>query len=117
MIWLLVVAGGLGAVLRFLLDDLVGRLVTSRFPLGTLLVNLSGSFALGLVVGNFGTDSPAALVLGTGLLGGFTTFSTHAVETLRLVLIDGRWRAAVLNVGLTAASCLGAGAVGLWLAG
>ena len=99
--WLGVAAlGGVGAIARFVLDSGVSVRVGSGFPWGTLAVNATGSFALGLV----GTN----VLLGTGLLGGYTTFSTWMLETHRLAE-DGRWRHAVLNVvgslavGLTAA--------------
>ncbi len=115
MIIAMVLAGGLGAVLRFLVDHLSARLITRHFPLGTLIVNVTGSLALGLVVGALGAHSDATLVLGTGLLGGFTTFSTHAVETLRLWMVDGRWRAALVNATLTLTLCLIAGWLGLTL--
>jgi CrcB protein len=79
---LALLAGGVGAVLRALAD----RALPPRpggLPRGTLAVNLVGSLALGLLVG---ADPPPAmlLVLGGGLLGGLTTFSTFAVQTLRL---------------------------------
>ena len=66
-------AGGVGAVLRYLVDVGVARLAGRRFPWGILIVNLTGSFALGVVT----TALPeTAFVLGAGLLGGYTTFST-----------------------------------------
>jgi CrcB protein len=75
--------GALGAYARFR----VGGVVTARrpgpFPLGTFVVNLTGSFALGVLVG-LSVTGPALLVLGTGLLGGYTTFSTWMVEAERL---------------------------------
>lgn len=105
--------GGLGAVLRFIVGDLVSKVTRRRFPFGTMVVNLTGSFALGLLVGFGGSSGDLRLVVGTGLLGGFTTFSTHIVETLRLAIEEQRWVAATINLTLTAASCLIAGGVGL----
>ena len=77
-----------------------------NFPRGTILVNTTGSLLLGIVVGG-----DLSTVLGVGLLGGYTTLSTYAVETVALVE-RGRSRAAALNVGLSAvlgvaAACLG----------
>ena len=66
-------------MLRYLVDVLVRR---PGFPLGTLLVNVSGSFVLGLVAG--GASGDVATVLGVGLCGGYTTLSTLAWETLAL---------------------------------
>jgi fluoride exporter len=92
--------GGVGAIARLLLDGFVSSRAPSEFPWGTLAVNATGSFALGLL----GTS----LLVGSGLIGAYTTFSTWMLETHRLAE-DGRWRPAILNVagslavGLTAA--------------
>lgn len=93
------VAGGLGAAARFWVDATVRKRFGSRMPWGTTMINLSGSLLLGLLTGL----ATAALVsadwraiLGTGLLGGYTTFSTAAFETVRL-LHAGRRPAAALN--------------------
>ena len=84
---LLAVAGGVGAVLRFVLDGAVRQALGGRWPWGTALINVSGSFLLGLLTGLAGRGMPPELllVLGTGLLGGYTTFSTASVETVRLL--------------------------------
>ena len=101
--WLGIAAlGGTGAIARFLLDGAVSARVGSAFPWGTLAVNASGSFALGVV----GTN----VVVGTGLLGAYTTFSTWMLETHRLAE-DGRWRPAVLNV----VGSLAVGLAAAWL--
>lgn len=110
------VAGGVGAALRFVLDGVI----RSRFPtipIGTLVINVSGSFVLGLVtavaLGEMVTPE-ALTVLGVGLMGGFTTFSTASVETVRLIG-DRRYGAALAgSVGMLVASVLAA-ALGLWL--
>lgn len=110
-------AGGLGAAARLVLDGAVRQRVPG-YPLGTLLVNLTGSLLLGLVAGLAGAALPPAvqLVAGTGFLGGYTTFSAAAVETVRLAQED-RWSAALLHgvgmlVGSVALAALGWG-VGL----
>lgn len=117
MITLLLVsaAGGVGAVARFLLDTLTRRL-TTRFPLGTLLINTTGSLLLGLVTGLAGGPLAGRLhvVLGTGFLGGYTTFSTASVETVRLVRERRRMTAAAYGIGMLALSVVLATA-GLWL--
>jgi len=75
--------GGAGAVGRFLLDGAVAARAGREFPWGTLAVNLSGAFALGVLSGAaLGRD--ALLLAGTGLIGAFTTFSTWAFESQRL---------------------------------
>jgi fluoride exporter len=82
--WLAVAAlGGCGAVLRFLLDGAVSARVRSGLPYGTLAVNLSGAFTLGVLVGS-GIDRDALHVLAVGLLGSYTTFSTWMLEAERL---------------------------------
>ncbi|WP_295013415.1 CrcB family protein [uncultured Microbacterium sp.] len=100
-------AGGIGAGLRYLVDLLVARLVGTRYPWGVLVINLTGSFALGLVTGGF----PAAvLIVGAGLLGGYTTFSTAMLDTVALRR-DGASRAAAFNaVGMLLLGLLAAGA-------
>lgn len=119
---LLTLAGGLGAVVRFLLDGVITTARSWRHPVGTTLINLTGSFALGLLVGLASArllGGDALLVAGTGFLGGYTTFSTAAVETVRLVQ-QRCWGAALshglgLVVGATVLAMLGyalGGAVG-----
>jgi fluoride exporter len=75
--------GALGAVTRFRVDAAVSARVPSDFPFGTLVVNLTGSLALGVLVGAAIPDR-AALLAGTGFMGGYTTFSTWMVESERL---------------------------------
>jgi CrcB protein len=91
--------GGAGAVGRLLLDGAVSARTGRRFPYGTLAVNLSGAFVLGLLTGAaLGGDG--LRLLGTGLLGAFTTFSTWAFETHRQAE-DGRGAGALLNLGVS----------------
>lgn len=99
-------AGGVGAVLRYLVDLGVARLAGRRFPWGILLVNLTGSFALGLVT----TALPdAAFLLGAGLLGGYTTFSTAMLDTVALWR-DGERPASAFNaIGMLLLGLLAAG--------
>lgn len=96
---LLALAGGLGAVARFVLDGVVTASRSWHYPVGTTLINLSGSFLLGLLAGlAAGRVLPAEglLVLGTGFLGGYTTFSTAASEAVRLAE-QRRWVAALVH--------------------
>ncbi|WP_267424955.1 MULTISPECIES: fluoride efflux transporter CrcB [unclassified Curtobacterium] len=113
---LVAVGGGVGAALRFVLDGTVKARV-ARFPVGTMVINVSGSFVLGLLtgLGEAGTlPIPAVAVLGTGMMGGYTTFSTASVETVQL-LRSGKTRLAVLNgLGMLVVS-VGAAALGLWI--
>ncbi|WP_312169945.1 CrcB family protein [Microbacterium sp.] len=88
-------AGGVGAVLRYLVDLGAAKAVGRRFPWGILIVNLSGSFALGMVTAALPSE---AFLLGAGLLGGYTTFSTAMLDTVAL-WHDGARRASVFNAG------------------
>lgn len=109
MTWLLVgVGAGIGAACRWGLDSAVGR---RRFPLGILVVNLLGSLLAGVVAG--AAPGPAASsLLAVGLLGGFTTASTFAVDVLRLYE-EGAHREAVLDVALSVVPGLVLAAIGL----
>jgi CrcB protein len=91
--------GGLGAATRLFADGLLRRSGTTRFPFATVVINLSGSLLLGLVTGltvGHLLDSHWKLVLGTGFLGGYTTFSTASLENIRL-LQEGRIGAGLVN--------------------
>ncbi len=83
------IGGGLGAALRALLSDIIKKHWKSRFPLATFLINLSGSFVLGFLL-NHNAEDFYILLIGTGLLGGFTTFSTFNYETVTLLREDGK---------------------------
>lgn len=100
-------AGGAGAVLRYLADLGIARLAGRRYPWGILAVNLTGSFALGLVT----TALPdQAFLLGAGLLGGYTTFSTAMLDTVALWR-DGERPASAFNaIGMLALGLLAAAA-------
>lgn len=106
--------GALGALARFRLDTAVSTRRPSDFPFGTLAANLTGGFALGVLVGaSVGGD--ALLVLGSGFLGGYTTFSTWMFESERLAE-DGEWRLMWLN--LVGPALMGLAGAGLgWLLG
>ena len=88
---LVAAAGGIGAACRLLVDGLVSSRASDRLPWGTALINVTGSFLLGCAVA---LDPHGEVVLGTGFLGGFTTFSAASLETAQMA-IDGRRGAAV----------------------
>jgi fluoride exporter len=113
----LAVAGALGAVLRYVGGHLVQRRTGSAFPLGILVVNLTGSLVLGILVGSalhHGVSSAWLTVAGTGLIGSFTTFSTLTYDTARLAEAD-QWRLSVLNLTVSLTAGIGAAAAGLAL--
>jgi CrcB protein len=107
--------GGVGAGLRYLVDLGAAALFGARFPWGTLLINVTGSFALGMLSGAVAAAEVLA-VIGTGVLGGYTTFSAVAVASALLVR-EGRVAASVLNAVGTLALTAAAAAGGLWVGG
>jgi fluoride exporter len=101
--------GGLGALARFTLDGAVAARLGRQLPFGTLAVNLSGAFALGILAATLSGD--AYRIAGTGFLGAYTTFSTWMFESHRLGE-DGRLRAAALNIAVSLALGLAAAWLG-----
>src|SRR3954463_14887570 len=115
---LVAVAGAVGAPARYVIDAWIDRRVDGRFPWGILVVNALGCLILGLLVGLHRAghlDSTPLTVLGTGFCGAFTTFSTHALQTVELAE-DGERRPAAYNVVSMAALCIGLGGTALALA-
>src|SRR4030095_959924 len=96
---LICVAGGVGAALRLILDGAIRARTTSSYPVGTTVINVTGSPLLGLITG-LATSQLLPLqwqlMIGTGFLGGYTTFSTASFETVRLIE-DRRYVAAAFN--------------------
>lgn len=121
LILVVFVGGGTGAVCRYQVGRFIGERYDGDFPLGTFLINVTGCFALGLLSTALANgQSYAALLaafLGTGFLGGYTTFSTYALEGV-LLYLDGSHRVAVVSLlgsvlaGLVAAAA-GSGVVQL----
>ncbi|MDD7928459.1 CrcB family protein [Microbacterium sp. NE2TL11] len=113
----LVVAGGVGAGIRYVIDVVLTRGRSDAFPIGIIVVNVTGSALLGLLTG-LGTviGADVLAVLGIGLLGGYTTFSTVSVETVRLAR-RGRRDWAVVNLFGTLAAAVVAAAIGMTVGG
>jgi CrcB protein len=112
---LVLCGGGAGAIARFGLDAAVRARRLGEFPLGTLAVNLGGSFLLGLLVG-LSASHRAMLILGTATLGSYTTFSTWMLETHRPAE-EGEPGLAWLNISAALLAGLGAVALGKALGG
>lgn len=91
-----VLLGGVGAVLRFIVDRTVSSRLGGPFPFGTFVVNLSGAMVLGFV-GGMALPPHVALLAGTALIGSYTTFSTWMLETQRLTE-ERQLRSAVVNI-------------------
>jgi fluoride exporter len=110
-------AGGVGAGARFVLDGLLTEHSHRNLPTATLIINVLGSFLLGVVTGWAAAHDGAPMVravAGVGFLGGFTTFSTASVELVRLVRAERPLAATGLAVGMIAVS-IAVAALGLIL--
>ncbi|WP_404433855.1 CrcB family protein [Microbacterium lacus] len=96
---LIMIGGGTGAALRFIVDGLILSRTRSGFPWGTMVINVTGSLISGFLAGLAGASllgAEAWLILSVGLMGGFTTFSTAMVDTVRMA--EGReWRRFAIN--------------------
>jgi CrcB protein len=108
------IGGCLGSALRFWLGSYVGDRLGGRFPYGTFVVNISGSFLIGMVVTILAEKTQWSpnwrYLIPIGFIGGYTTFSTFEYETFRLFQ-DGQMLAAALNVTLSVI----VGFAGVWL--
>jgi fluoride exporter len=107
------VVSGVGAVCRYVVDQVISHKHDSVFPWGTFAINVAGSFVLGLSTGlatHHGLSTTAAAIIGSGFCAGFTTFSTWMWETLALAetgafVEAGLSAFASLAIGLAAAAC------------
>jgi fluoride exporter len=118
MIWLLVaIAGGVGAVLRFLTDQWISRRTGRDFPWGTISINVVGSLLAGFILGlsHWGSSRGSLVaVLITGLMGGYTTASTLASEIAGLGQARRYRHMLTVTMG-TATAALAAASLGLWI--
>lgn len=116
---LICLGGAIGTGARYMFAVWMPRTIGTGLPYGTLLVNVTGSFLLGLLMQlSLSTQMVSAdlrLILGTGILGGFTTYSAFNHETLAL-LHEHAWGTAFVYAACTLIGCLLAGALGIWLA-
>jgi CrcB protein len=107
---LVLVGGGLGSLARYVVSTAVNNRLGSLVPLGTMVVNVSGSFLAGLVTERFATSPNLRLLLVGGFLGGYTTFSAFELETYAQVR-SGSWGMGISNILLS----VGLGYAGVWL--
>lgn len=115
MILVIAAFGGLGAATRFVVDGLIRGRWSHTFPVATVLINVTGSLAIGLLAGaglyhGLGSDLHAATA--TGFCGGYTTFSTAMVETVRMIQ-SGQVRRAVVNAVGSLVLAVAAAALGV----
>lgn len=114
---LLAVAGGVGAGVRFLVDGLIRSRLKTAFPWATTIINVSGSLVLGFLTGltlSHLLPTDLSIVIGTGFLGGYTTFSTASYETVQLVK-QGRHGAAFTSGVVMLVLSVAVAALGLWV--
>lgn len=108
--------GAIGTMLRFWISGVVAQAVGERFPVGTLVINVTGSFVIGLFAsvtapqGRLMVPSLGRQFFMIGICGGYTTFSSFSLQTLNLAR-EGQWAYATLNVVLSVLLCL----AGVWL--
>ncbi len=116
MVWLgVLLAGGLGSVLRFVVDGAVARRVARSFPFGTLTVNISGAVLLGLI-SSLVLSRHATLLADTAFIGSYTTFSTWMLETQRLSE-ERQLVYALVNIVVSMALGVAAALLGQWIGG
>jgi CrcB protein len=112
-------AGGAGAMTRYTADTLVQRATKVAYPVGTLVINVSGSLILGVLTGlviAHGASTDLRTIAGTGFCGGYTTFSAASVETVRLAE-QRRWTACLSYAAGSLLLALLAAGAGLALTG
>jgi fluoride exporter len=116
LVWLgVVVAGGIGSVLRFLVDGAVARRMARSFPFGTLTVNISGAVLLGMI-SSLALSRHTALLADTAFIGSYTTFSTWMLETQRLSE-ERQIRYAIANIVVSMTLGMAGALLGQWIAG
>jgi CrcB protein len=113
-LFLICLGGAVGSGARYLTAVWAVSAFGTKFPAGTVIVNVVGSFLIAIVM-QFATSHDLRLFLATGLLGGFTTYSAFNEETLMLVR-SGATSTALLNVGVTLVACFVAGLAGFAVA-
>jgi len=114
---LIFIGAGLGGALRYWISNATYFILGKQFPYGTLVVNISGCFLMGLLfvltlerIDGFGSELRAFLLV--GLLGGYTTFSSFSIETINL-FESGNWSNGILNILLSNLICLAAAWLGV----
>jgi fluoride exporter len=120
LLWYVALGSAVGGASRFALSTFIQQRASSAFPLGTLIVNITGSLILGFVLryalGSPSVSAEVRALLTTGFCGGYTTFSTFSYESIRLIE-DGDYRRAAMYIGLSVVVSLVATFLGMAAAG
>jgi len=112
-----VIGGGIGALLRYFTSQFVNNLYNKNFSLGTIFVNCIGALLIGFLINIFdifGINTKFKLLIITGFLGGYTTFSAYSLETVNY-FINGNIKYGILNILLNNVLCILFVLLGLWL--
>ena len=113
----IIIGGGIGALLRYFTSQFVNNLYNKNFSLGTIIVNCIGALLIGFLINifdRFGINTKWKLLIITGFLGGYTTFSTYSVETVNY-FINGNIKYGILNILLNNVLCILFVLLGMWL--
>jgi len=120
LVWYVALGSAVGGASRFALSTFLQQRAATAFPIGTLVVNVTGSLLLGFILryalGSPSISAETRALLTVGFCGGYTTFSTFSYETLKLVE-DGDYRRAALYVTLSVVLALAATFIGMMAAG
>jgi len=112
-----IIGGGIGALLRYLSSNYINSSINIKYPLGTLFVNCLGALLIGFLINIFdryNINIEYKLLLITGFLGGYTTFSTYSLETVQY-FINGNIKQALLNIFLNNILCILFVFIGIWV--